>query len=665
MVDDPYKRFLKNRGLDYPSREKLDLPYKIVLEKKLVPGGSLVFGVNQEDGRHLHMMPEELAYGLHIPGRPGMGKSTAGQLIGTQIIDRIADRADESFIVIDPHGPVAAHLLRYCIKKDIDPSRVLYVDLTRRGGVVPVINPLRPDAFFPSDPQRGVPLVAYCLLEALTRAFGLQFAMEQPQIAETMITAAAAIAANGYSFAETRFFVQNTPENIRARETFLEKVADPTIIDHWRELHKPENKRELRTETAGAARRFNYILRSDTLRLMFGQTTPGVDFAQLLEKGTIAIFNLALHETDVTDQGQRFLGALLLNQINAAVRRRKKNAASPCYVFIDEFARFASFDTMEALAEARGFGMRLILAHQRLDQLLLQDQDPRLMKAVLAIPNKLIFAMGLVEEQLELARQAYGPWVDLHKRKLELYSKVFKPYLTRVAVPTESEAMGESETDVVIDQEAEQRGAGSAAGRGEGLITPPGGGMFVGADPTSTEHVQHVDSTFGALMRGRAWASGTGRHRIAGKSVSYPFVTDYEELEQLSHVEFQSFDEQVIAEMQRATRQGVGDATFMHGHREPPLAGRTPEYQPIELPQGAERSYLQSTMKAHPGHFMAVTDADRSIKHRSKQILASVEPPSDSEPEMPHWGKTKKKPKKKKRTSTGLNPLRSPPSESK
>ena len=84
---------------------------------------------------------------------------------------------------------------------------------------------------------------------------------------------------------------------------------------------------------------------------------------------------------------------------------------------------------METLAEARGFGLRLVLAHQRMDQLMMKDQDPRLLKAVLAIPNKLIFGAGLVDDQLQLARQAYAPWVDLQKKRLELWHRGFEPIL--------------------------------------------------------------------------------------------------------------------------------------------------------------------------------------------------------------------------------------------
>ncbi len=623
MSDDYFDRILEQQGLKLPSDKELSLEYAKAIEGEIVPDGALVFGVNGDTGRHLHMMPDELAYGLHIPGRPGMGKSTAGETFGSQVIDLVAEHPGQSFIVVDPHGPVASYLLRYCVKKGIDPKRVLYVDLARSGGRVPVFNPLRPEAFFPADPDRGIALAAYSLLEALTRAFGVDFAMDQPQTAETIFTAAAALAANRYSFAETRFFVQNTEENWKVRSLMLEKVKDPTVVDHWEEI-RGVPAREQRAETASAARRFNYVLRSDTLRLMLGQTSAGIDFSQLLEQGTIAIFNLAQHATDVSDQGQRFLGALLLNQINQAVRRRQKNTSSPCYLFVDEFARFASHDTMEALAEARGFGLRLAVAHQRFDQLMLNDQDPRLLKAVLAIPNKLIFAMGLIDEQTELTKQAFGPWIDLWKPKIKLYNKIFRPILRRVEVHTYSEASGESSASHEAHSEAEHSGFSHGSGdmTGSGLVAPPG------VDPTVTQSSQYMESSgqMSGSMRGSMYGRGEGRHSMAGHSVSNPYVTDHQEEDHLSHVEFQSFEEQIIGEMQSAMQQGVGDVTFMRGHREPPLTGRTPDHEALDVTERQVECYLDEVNRSHPGHFMSLEGAERAIEERKRRILEAARP---------------------------------------
>lgn len=101
---------------------------------------------------------------------------------------------------------------------------------------------------------------------------------------------------------------------------------------------------------------------------------------------------------------------------------------------IDEFSDFVSHDVMTVFDRARQYGLRVILAHQGLDQLLLKDEDPRLLKAVLRIRQKLIFGAGLVDDQLTLARQAFAPWIDTEKRRLEIRTKTPWPVPERVVL---------------------------------------------------------------------------------------------------------------------------------------------------------------------------------------------------------------------------------------
>ncbi len=671
MVD-YYDRIRKKHGIRsrYPTPEEYERRRTRAMERVLVPRGAITFGVDPESGRYAWMMPDELAYGLWIVGRPGQGKSNAGEYIGSQIIDLVLPSADESFIVIDPHGAAAEHLFAYCVQKGVDPQRLLYVDFKPRP-FVPIFNPLRPDAFSLSSRAEGITLAAYNLVEAMMRAFGVEFAVENPLTAEAMITTAAALAANNYSYAETKYFTQNAPGYREIRSHLLEAVEDETIVNLWHEIADLP-AREQRIERASAARRFNWFLRIKTLERSLGQTSRGIDFSEIIGQGKIAIFNLGMHNTGLSDQAQRFLGALLLSQLKAAVSRRRKNESAPCYLFIDEFSRFVSHDTMEALAEARGFGLRPILAHQRLDQLRINNDDPRLLRAVMSIPNKLVFSIGLVDDQLQVAKEMYGPWVDHYKKKLELKHRAFAPALKKVLVAAESMTDGEVVTDIESEgtSEYEADGAGLVDATAAGIITPPDGGLFGGASPTTTElgsqarSRQHMAGGGASSARGHAVA----KPNLRSRSLSEQYITDHDEYEETSVVEFQTFDEQVQEHMQKGIRQDIGQAVFMRGYKEPPISVETPEQEQLSLEPDDEDAAFRAMGKSQPECFMPVVSADQALVDRKETLKlkassASTREASSSSSRKPRRKKpaaaeasssSSRKPRRKPRTTTPL-----------
>ena len=83
----------------------------------------------------------------------------------------------------------------------------------------------------------------------------------------------------------------------------------------------------------------------------------------------------------VDEDHSRLLGALLLSQFQWAAMRRAAlpdSARTPIYLYIDEFQSFATEALTSILAEARKYGLSLILAHQYLDQTDRRDPAKRL-----------------------------------------------------------------------------------------------------------------------------------------------------------------------------------------------------------------------------------------------------------------------------------------------
>lgn len=78
---------------------------------------------------------------------------------------------------------------------------------------------------------------------------------------------------------------------------------------------------------------------------------------------------VSIPESVIGRDSAQFLGSLVLLQLKAALLRRKGDDVPPFFVYVDEFQKFASVGFEELLAEARKFGVGLVMAHQNLEQL--------------------------------------------------------------------------------------------------------------------------------------------------------------------------------------------------------------------------------------------------------------------------------------------------------
>ena len=120
-----------------------------------------------------------------------------------------------------------------------------------------------------------------------------------------------------------------------------------------------------------------------------------------MDEGKILIVNLA--KGRIGEDNCSLLGAMLVTQIQLAAMSRadipEKNRRG-FYLYVDEFHNFLTLSFADILAEARKYGLNLVLAHQYMEQL-----DEKLRAAVLGNVGTLIsFRVG-VEDARVLARE--------------------------------------------------------------------------------------------------------------------------------------------------------------------------------------------------------------------------------------------------------------------
>lgn len=572
---DWFKRWVELHDLELPSekgesRKRLD--YHRTLERMLVPKDALVLGENPSDARAVYYSPEDLNTHLHVIGWTGRGKTNFLKVLAKELLDKHG-RAGEGLAVIDPHGNLAPYVLDLCVLRGVDfADNVVYFDLKEEEKIA-LFNPLRR--------EYGVPTVSKAFVEAITKLEGKEGILASPLISEVLHKTVQALLYNDLSLAEASFFTRHTPENEKVREQLLEAVPQKELVDWWKELAglPPHQKRD---QTAHAARRFDYLLDVPTVKRIVGQREDGIDLAEIMDRGQIAIFDLSTAGTQVPDQTQQLLGALLVQEFRALTNRREVDVSRPFHLIIDEFELFVSADVMRVFTETRKFGLRCIFAHQGLSQMLLEEGDSRLLDRVLAIDQKVVFGGGTSDDHMLLAGQVFGDHLNLDKRKLEIWRTAFEPILKKEILRSRG-----STTAIV---------AGTSAGQGM----------------TSDEQ--------GEVGRSEHTTQSSSDSQSDAEGWSEAYITAHKKFRELSSVQFESFQEQVARKMQQLKRQDTGRCTVSRMGEEPqacqvPLA-ETPAVTDEERRAFLERVYGKP-------YYLTPDEADRRIEARRQKLLQS------------------------------------------
>lgn len=209
------------------------------------------------------------------------------------------------------------------------------------------------------------------------------------------------------------------------------KIAFPEVqpaIDYMLDFakHKPEF-RARRSESFLA--KLQMFLLDPGMRAMFGASTPGLDWAQAIERRYAVLIDFR-HE--LTEEYRRFkllwVFMYLLSYLNA---RGYAGRTQPVSVLIDELTEFVNFhasdgksvmtDDIEKLVSviSRNYGVWLTLAGQGLSQF-----DLRIQKMLMRMGSQIIGNTPDPEDALYLARQLipYDPYRE--KKREPIWMKI-------------------------------------------------------------------------------------------------------------------------------------------------------------------------------------------------------------------------------------------------
>jgi hypothetical protein len=405
---------------------------------------------------------------LHVIGPTGVGKSTL--LVGLIAQDMAAGRG---VIVIDPKGDLAGDVL-----DRVPRSRV---------GDVSVLDPSdvgRPVGF---NLLGGPPEASELLVDQVVGTLHSLFAASWGPRTDDILRSAllTLVGQPGMTLCEVPLLLSDQA----FRRRLVGRIDEPVALGPFWAWYEALSDAERAQAVGPVLNKLRAFLLRRTLRNVLGQATPELDLGQVLAEGRILIVPLA--KGVLGEEAAALIGSLLVARLWQAVMGRAAAPAEsrrPVFCYFDEFQDFLRLPTSVAdvLAQARGLGMGLTLAHQHLGQL------PKSLKEdVLANARSRVIFQTAASDAQRLGREV-------------------APHLSA------ADLQGLGPYEVVLTLSAQGRIASPVTGRT--LLPPAGTGMAEAAREHSRRvYGQDRDDVEAAIRKrhtGTAAAAAVGRREV-------------------------------------------------------------------------------------------------------------------------------------------------------
>lgn len=380
-------------GYDLHSLAEQDLPRELrqlahSSEPKLLIGKNYASGFEQdvylsEDTRRQH---------TYIVGQTGTGKST---LMKTMIVSDM--KAGNGMTVIDPHGE-------------------LYNDLLE------MIPESRKDDVILLDPGDFLHPFGFNFLEISDKNQSQTIVKDLRAIFKRFITEYYSVSGE---YAGPVFFqhVQNnmllTMSDIDNPGTIMEFYNIFQHRDYWQRWLPLKHKTPLMVSWTDLLERTNYLATDKGSRLgdyysskfedfvndtrlsnIFGQPRSTINLEEAIDSNKIILVNLSkglLGEANASLFGMFVMAKLNATFMQRVEKIRKGQKLAPHYLYVDEFQTIATENFSILLAEARKFGLGLILANQYLSQI----SSQKILNAIIGNVGTIIsFRLGMEDAKI-------------------------------------------------------------------------------------------------------------------------------------------------------------------------------------------------------------------------------------------------------------------------
>lgn len=306
-----------------------------------------------------------------------------------------------TMILLDPHGDVSLQILAFRLNQ-MKPERVLYIDPHREEWKIPCINPFRQRVTDTNMIDLMSQQFAKALSEMISEA-GLSLQMQ------TILKPCLAI------------LFQKWECGLADLQVFMDDNQNQEWVERGRQSENPVYKQFFQTAFLNGKynatklaiyTRIQNLQNNYSFYLMMNWPAT-VDLRKIMNgwknNGKIVLFNLWKWKlwTDASKALGIFISATI---VSIALQRafQKEQYRKPCYLFVDEFASFATADSYSIiLSETRKYKLYLIALTQSITQLRSDLQDEILNN----IGIKIVWRNGLPA----LKAQAWDLWISYNK----------------------------------------------------------------------------------------------------------------------------------------------------------------------------------------------------------------------------------------------------------
>ena len=530
----------------------------------------------------------------HLCGSTGTGKSTA---LLSLLFALLSDaRRKVCVFVIDRMGGLTHALQRWIASPRHCPEHVrrryIGIEPAKESHVLP-FNPLHHTG--EANEYYQVERAA----EALLRAWTSQDLGIMARLRKWMYSALLAAARLFYPIASCRYLLQPGSEEHRG---FLRQL--PADLQYeWSEILNARGSEAIRILESTRNRLAPYF-DSSILRRIFGSTRNHLDVERFIHDRNIVLINVSTGENQLSGQLGKTYGALAFNQIINTARYLAAvgRPATDVFVVLDEFQDYVSPDLYESIPIVRQMGIKLVLANQSYSQLVQGDLD--LTGIIWQARSRMMFAND-AEDADRIAHEIATLTWDPDKIKHQIVTQK-----QRIAGYRREWLNSQSRASSSVETWSHQHSTNRSDSRASTRV------------PNSTDTINR-DTTGGGTASGDSAGGSNGNTHSAGSSES--LVPIHEDVEEISNVTFQSFDEfrTIKAREIRQLLTGQALVKFANNPRVHHVA--------VDKPTIPDSAWIQDALAAlsernlNSDLFVPASEIDREAEQLRQRLL---QPPS-------------------------------------
>lgn len=302
--------------------------------------------------KEIRVSPVDRFRHFYIIWQTGTGKSTALLTMAQQDVP-----LGNGFCLIDPHGDLCEHILKYIPKERIDD--LIYFDFA---------NTEFPIGFnvFEAETEDERDIVTNDITEMFVNMYGHE--IFGPRIQDY--------------FRNASFLLMEQPDGgtlpeimrLFTDEAFLESklrhLQNPVIRSRWTKTYKSMGDREKAEIIPFLQAKFWPFTTWVYVRNVIGQPKSGFKFFEAMNQKKIILCNLSKWLTG--EINSQLIGRMFAMQIKLSALKRASIVEServPFFLYVDEFQNYVSQSFESVLSEARKYRLWLCIAHQYIEQL--------------------------------------------------------------------------------------------------------------------------------------------------------------------------------------------------------------------------------------------------------------------------------------------------------